>query len=740
MESFEKNISALIPQMFPEIYRDTGPVFIEFVKQYYKWMESEGKPLFYTRRMDDIEDIDETFPEFLNHFRYKYLQNIQLDTVKSTRELVKHSLDLYRSKGTERSLQLLFRAAFGVAARIYRPGDDLLKTSDGKWFRPQYLEVSLDARNAQFSSRQINGITSKASAFVETVVRRKTQNKISDLLYISNVRGRFQAGELLQSAGIDYQPNFLGSLTNITVDTFGTGDGFAIGDIVDVSSNSGYEALGRIANIAFQSGLVNFSLDDGGYGFNSNSAILLSTKNITIQNVNTTPIILETISQPLANLHYLNANGIISAGQTINAYYANNTLQGSAIVLSINQQSASNGYMLVEVLSGNVSANAIYVTGNTIGANLSVIDGFQDLKATGTVVGFQFNANNIKVGVSNVINQFVTNAQIQTSNSGITGNVFAISKGSGAGFGISNNLLYPEYVSINTDSLAPYANLRLNANTYGFPGNVSANASTPMINYLSFSNTLFGKIQTLVNVNPGDGNYNDPPFLTIVDRISSKTPRYNYILGISNTNSSFLPGEIITQTSTNGRALVIAANNSVVIAENLRVNPSNWLQNDGTTIVGSDSVANAVIISVDSDMTSNAMGLNAVVEAIIHSGNGSASVVEVIDSGFGFEDQETVVINKGNVIGTGIANVTTYGTGSGYYKRLGGRLSSEKRIYDGYYYQEFSYEVISSVQLDKYSDLLKKVVHTAGYIFFGTVEHTAKLNQTITVNTIITST
>jgi hypothetical protein len=73
--------------------------------------------------------------------------------------------------------------------------------------------------------------------------------------------------------------------------------------------------------------------------------------------------------------------------------------------------------------------------------------------------------------------------------------------------------------------------------------------------------------------------------------------------------------------------------------------------------------------------------------------------------------------------GTAIAIVASQGTGQGYYKEKGGFLSDQKKLFDGYYYQDFSYDVISSLQLEKYKDILKKVVHTAGFIAFGTLEY-----------------
>lgn len=186
MDTIEKTISNLIENQFPAVYRELGPTFVLFVKKYYEWMEEQNNVMYHTRRVYEYRDIDETPEQFLVHFKETYLKNIQLTSSTNTRTLVKHSLDLYRSKGTEQSIQLLFRLAFGTEAEIYFPRDDLFKPSDGWWYEPEYLEITLSEENSIYAGTQIIGSTSKATAYVEKVVRRYAKdNRLTDILYIS---------------------------------------------------------------------------------------------------------------------------------------------------------------------------------------------------------------------------------------------------------------------------------------------------------------------------------------------------------------------------------------------------------------------------------------------------------------------------------------------------------------------------------------------------------------------------
>ena len=144
MKDVEKLISPLIENQFPSFYREEGTQFIAFVKAYYEWLETSGNVLDRARNLPNYRDIDTTLDEFIVHFKEKYLKNIQFDTATNKKLLVKNSLDLYRSKGTERSIDLFFKLVYGTSAEVIYPSDNILRLSDGVFEKPEYLEKLLD--------------------------------------------------------------------------------------------------------------------------------------------------------------------------------------------------------------------------------------------------------------------------------------------------------------------------------------------------------------------------------------------------------------------------------------------------------------------------------------------------------------------------------------------------------------------------------------------------------------------
>jgi hypothetical protein len=70
----------------------------------------------------------------------------------------------------------------------------------------------------------------------------------------------------------------------------------------------------------------------------------------------------------------------------------------------------------------------------------------------------------------------------------------------------------------------------------------------------------------------------------------------------------------------------------------------------------------------------------------------------------------------------GIVRKTGIGRGFGYWGVNDSELNSDKRIQDSYYYQDYSYELKSSLALDKYKDILYTTFHPSGAEMFGKFE------------------
>lgn len=224
--------------------------------------------LFWSRRLEELGDVDQTIDLFIVRFKEKYLKNIDFTATTNKPLLIKNSLDLYRSKGTARSVDLFFRLVYGSSASVYYPSKDLFKLSDAEWYKPNYIEVYTPntSRIIDMIGKQIQGVTSGATAFVERYIKRKVQGGFVHLLYVSNVVGSFSAEELLRGGQLFADsPKITGSLNTVTIVNGSTS--FNVGDFVDVYSGTGSRAVGRVTEVNSERGVVRFELLDGGWGF-----------------------------------------------------------------------------------------------------------------------------------------------------------------------------------------------------------------------------------------------------------------------------------------------------------------------------------------------------------------------------------------------------------------------------------------------------------------------------------------
>jgi hypothetical protein len=828
---YQTQISSLIESQFPEAIRDImGPVFVEFVRLYFVWMETEGQVLYHSRRLMSYKDIDTTTDQFLVYFKEKYLKNIQLETNSNVKLLIKNSLDIYRSRGTPRAIDLLFRLVFGVGADVYYPGSDVFRLSDGQWVLPTYLEISLSNDSDKFVGKEITGVNSNARAFVEKLIRRKTQSQFNDIIYISSVIGTFQTGEKINAVvspfSVDDCPTVVGSLT--TLDVTDGGHNFSIGDVVTISSQHGQGGVGRVSATTQQTGTVEFDITNGEYGYVVGNPMLVSNTVIALGNVTVNTAInnthgyfeaFETVYQPMGSIVYINGTGIFQPNTMIFTYYSNNSLKGSGLILKSAVGNSTSGFLTVTVHSGNLSDNTIYSTGNTISANLAVAGGgYTDITASGIAISqsstsnlhiinvtgsfqageeiYQSNtttttANGILISslialgngvlsiqndISNMIpNQmifgrvsgaqanlvsidmalglisvngiFSTDSRAGISNcfSGTTASVFSFSVGTGAGAAVGMTDT-TETINVNVDFIFPQCSINLDS-IYGFTGLPSANLTSNISASLSSNTLVIGRITGLTNIAIGN-NYNVKPKARFMQPYVYPYLRKGYHMDTIIQSGSFQTGELVQQPATGARGFLRAiSNNFLVFAVSRASLFSDFVAttNSTTILIGvsSGAVANVLYVQEETtpsprvlDFAGEYIGFNSNVSTNTQIANGSATAIDVTVSGYGFQQGEvaTFIASDGIRQGSAAVNLIKQGTGAGFYTQLGGRLSSEKKLFDGFYYQDFSYEVRSSITLNTYKDMLLNVLHVAGTVPFGALYKRRIANAAVAVS------
>lgn len=272
-----ENIYTDIPQQFPAIYRDSGPLFVEFVKQYYKYIDSRQNDF---RDAFVVRDVDTTYERFLIHFRNKYLADLPLESETDLRFVIKHIQDLYRRKGTKEGLELFFRIFFNEEVEIKYPSLSILKPSDSRYGTDNYLELNpVDTFKDYFIRRgdRIVGDTSLAEAFIDEIIFQNINGLIVPTAYLSNLVGRFNIDDSITVIGTrdgvetttPVGEIIYGSISNVSIRNAKRSPGNSVGDTIDiVSRRTGIKGKGRVSEIErAETSVIEFAVEDSGWGY-----------------------------------------------------------------------------------------------------------------------------------------------------------------------------------------------------------------------------------------------------------------------------------------------------------------------------------------------------------------------------------------------------------------------------------------------------------------------------------------
>jgi hypothetical protein len=681
MENIRNQIYTDIESQFPAIYREEGELFVEFVKEYYKYLDLR---LNNFRDARIIRDIDTTYDRFLIYFKEKYLKDFPLPDTVDVRFLVKHIQDLYRRKGTEESLRLLFRIFFDEEIEVFYPSSAILKPSDSVYGSSIYLELKRVETYRDYPLRKgdrIRGSTSKATAFVDELVFLTIDGVIVPVAYLSNVIGTFIADDAVEIyrqgvEGVILPGKIIyGSINQITVSPANRQAGNRVGDILRIRSNLyGKDATCIVTSISEAvTGVIEFAIQNGGWGYSARdqqpNELYISNQVLVLESANSTITELDTISANNSLVVPLNSN-------SNNAF--TETISGIGQVIAYE-------YPLVYL---NTNAN----------------NAFDTLPFGGKV----------ELYVNGDLNRPIVTSNISLFNESAKYDVAEL-----------NDI---ETVTFITDLIGDFIEVPLDSSNYGMSGPGQETLNTTLRDAFTPKTLEIGSITKLKVIDNGRDYKNDVKSLLRQPDIIKFDKRD---IGIVFDSTDFLltQGDIITQqieiedlTYQTDRVPY------TVKAEYLRREGNTFyfrqksfydFDNDFPIIIKNNQYN---IITIVKDFSELPMGANAHIDGRAKFAIGQVESVKVIDTGFRYRDGEEAELLdvNGNVIATCFLGVKGQGQTEAKWKTTTSFLNDPTKVIpDNFYYQEYSYDVSSLLSAEKYERLVKDMVQVAGTIQFS---------------------
>jgi len=693
----QKDIAFFIEQQFPGIYREDGQELVQLARDYYKWLEiTTNQSNYVSRRFFEYKDVDTTIKELLIFYQKKYLADLELKpTIVSF--LVKNILDLYRRKGTPGGIELFFSIFYKeYDIDVIYPAKRMLKISNSTWKQGVYLQMfpndnfflsktDVEYSYADLISRNITGSASGAKAAVSKINFIILNGIKTPIIYIDEVQGNFDKyddiitninGEVISFGKVN------GSLNGIDVDlTYKGTTGNEIGDkyIAKSSRGSGGDVIVTETQDKI-TGQIDYELDNGGYGYTiDNTRLLVSNQTLILDNEDLTFTEYERIQDTAGTQGYV-------VGQSP---------QAVGIYITSASPAKFNGVETITTL------DRVDAQGNPDNVTLT-FDAFSDRNdsSPGPLYPDTGLATDVKV-------RSLTN--ISTA-------------------------------SVITDQVLPFVATNINAADYEATAPMSGSASpvnltTPLNQAFDIQALQIGKITGFDNINPGT-DYTNDVFARAKDDVFFNFDRRNQIIRFPLPGDAgvFSIGEIITEKNTSIQGEVRAINTEQGWVS---VTPFDYYGFSGTNNIIRGNGDEVTVVGIQVDYNSPRIGDNANINTTTEFATGRISKVAVENSGFGYVDGDDVEIvdENNNIQAIGTLSANTQGVTGGYWadfsSHLNGYIPSEannqileyftsgQRVQDSDFYQEYSYQIKSTLDKSQYEKLLKQNVHLAGSKMFG---------------------
>lgn len=749
-------ISTNIADQLPEHFREEGQDFIEFVKSYYEFLDESND-----RQFSKLRDIDTTIEDFLKYYKHKYLKGLPFAefSTKDIPFLVKNIADLYRSKGTQEALELLFKMFYKTEVETYYPSSSILSLSDSKWAFSSYLEFFPVQDPSAFPIKKgdvIEGDTSKATAFVDEVVFYNINGVQVPVGYISNVYGKFITDDALAVTrnGVVTKLGKLiyGSISATSVTNQDATAENVIGDKLRlVSENTGVDAQAVVSKISdIPTGVIEWELKNGGWGYD------VPVNGVVDQHKNTiyksTQVLVVSGSEldikPFDMLYATN-----SAVTDSNGGDPEKRFDGTGMVIEYD-------HPIIYVDSPEERISLPYNTGAFTVRDSSVA-------TTGAIEEWPDST----VEHPNPTVTLTLDPYDGSANSTITINSMTRYNDS-AKFDIDsfNNI---ENVSFFTDVIADHADTLLNEPNYGMSGRVSPNnIDTPIQDALSFTTVQLGSIESIKVLSTGEGYQNNVRTIVrnedIVDPVTGEITHSglvnyevgsiavtfdvnDFIISEGDIMEQLIEVEDLTQNPDGTFANPGLAKNYISRARFLRRDSDNVFYFQPLTyfrfsvappsgfvpltpVEGQDHFVisfkgRTLNVTSVTTLAENIAGANADIEGEANYLSGKIEEIQIVNSGFRYKSGETVELigddednpDKYNQrVGRAVIEVDRSGQTEGDWVTTTSHLTENRYIRDNYYYQEYSYDVSSILDPSVYEKTVKDIVHVAGTKLFGT--------------------
>lgn len=248
--------SIAVQRQIPQHIRENYPLFVEFIKAYYEYLEDNQQV-----EIEKVRDIDTSLEKFIDQFRGEISNGIPVDMAADKRMLIKHLREFYTSRGSEASYKFIFKVLFNQDAELYYPSAQVLRTSDGKW--NQDVSIFVKSSDASPNLYPLNGnfITISTTRIVAGKTITKTLRTYIERVieYTTGVYELFIEREYSNEIDIGSKISFTDNSSNVytgsvlrcpsKLSVYRAGKNFKVGQIFALKTQLGRGCVVKVAKV-----------------------------------------------------------------------------------------------------------------------------------------------------------------------------------------------------------------------------------------------------------------------------------------------------------------------------------------------------------------------------------------------------------------------------------------------------------------------------------------------------------
>jgi len=277
------HVSALIDQFIPDYIREHFPELIQFIEAYFRYLETSNESGYYQNTLPQQRDLERQDEIFLKSIEQELGLFVPREFESSPQEFYNYITDLWRSKGSQESIETFFRLLLNDEVIVRFPWNRVLKPSDGQWVVERKLRVSMISGNGNdFLGREIRQVDNFGIGKV-TKVERKVYSSgvIFELsLLVSDIAGEFVPNDEVIVFDTDLRAEIYKSVTGLTVTN--PGSGYEIGDRIRLKQFDGATFVAFVETVDENGGILTTRMSNFGAGNTPDHIIETNPKNDVI--------------------------------------------------------------------------------------------------------------------------------------------------------------------------------------------------------------------------------------------------------------------------------------------------------------------------------------------------------------------------------------------------------------------------------------------------------------------------